>query len=46
MISTLDFIRGIEFGFEFFDDEEDKISWFVLDLFIFRLMFGRIQSNV
>ena len=45
MIFTFSFITGITVGFEFIDDEDDGVSWMIVDLFIARLMFGRLMND-
>jgi len=37
-------ITGVSVGFEIIEDEEDKVDWYILDLFIVRLMFGKFYG--
>lgn len=36
---TVDFITGVNLGFEFLDDEEEGESYLAVDLLIVRLLF-------
>lgn len=38
---TFDYICGVMFGFELVDDEEDQMSYYVVDLGIVRIMFAK-----
>ena len=36
---NIGFVTGVMFGFELYDDEEERSSSFILDLFILRIVF-------
>lgn len=42
-IINLNFIMGVNVGFELFDDDEESISYVCIDLFILRIMIGRVR---
>jgi hypothetical protein len=42
MIVQINFIMGVNLGFEFVEDVDDDISWLVIDMFILRFMIGKV----